>query len=214
MIVIVDYGMGNLKSVEKAFLKLGFVAKVSQDKNEIEQAEALVVPGVGSFPAGMKNLKNLGFDKLIIKHIKEKKLFLGICLGMQILFSESFEGEGAKGLSIFSGKVVRFPSHLKVPHIGWNTISFNVQRSTFNVLDGIPDKSFFYFVHSYYVVPEDREIILTTTEYDGIEFVSAIAKENIIACQFHPEKSQNFGLKFLSNFGEMVNACKKNNSLS
>lgn len=201
MIVILDYGMGNLRSVEKAFLKLGFPAKVSQDISEIENAECLVVPGVGSFPQAMKNLKKSGFERLIVEHIKKRKPFLGICLGMQILFYESEEGEGAKGLSIFAGKVVKFPSGLKVPHMGWNTVKIISQDSS--ILKGIPDNSFFYFVHSYYVVPEDKKIVLTLTEY-GIEFPSIIAKDNIVACQFHPEKSQEYGLKFLSNFGKMA----------
>lgn len=209
MIIIIDYGTGNLRSVEKAFLKLGFDARVTQSSPEVEKASALVVPGVGSFPSAMKSLKKFGFDKLIIEHIKKGKPYLGICLGMQILFSRSDEGEGADGLSIFEGNVVRFPDNLKVPHIGWNTIKsdrpklcLGTPNPKSEILEGIPDKSFFYFVHSYYVVPDDKDIILTTTEY-GIEFVSGVAKENIFAFQFHPEKSQKLGLKILENFGEI-----------
>ncbi len=201
MIVIVDYGMGNLKSVEKGFLKVGVDVKISSDPEDVEKAHALVLPGVGAFRDCMSNLSNLELPERIIKSIERGKPYLGICLGLQILFTESEEFGHAKGLDIFQGRVVRFPkSDLKVPHMGWNTVKLHDSPPLF---DGIENSQFFYFVHSYYVVPGDGGIIAGTTDY-GVEFTSMIWKDNIIATQFHPEKSQKLGLRIIENFSKFV----------
>ncbi len=199
MIVIVDYGRGNLRSVEKAFEKLGYKAMVSSHPEEIVSADKLVLPGVGAFGDCMENLKSYGLIESVLEFIKSGKPFLGICLGLQLLFSESEEYGPVKGLNVIPGRVVRFPKGLKVPHMGWNTVEVVSNNPLF---DGIDNNSFFYFVHSYYVVPNDRDVISAVTDY-GVKFVSAIWKENIFATQFHPEKSQKVGLKFLDNFGKL-----------
>jgi len=210
MIAIVDYGMGNLRSVHKGFERTGFQATVTHDPKVIEKAAGLVVPGVGAFKKAMENLGELGLVGPIIKFVESGKPFLGICLGLQLLFSEGEEFGIHKGLGIFKGRVIRFPfstpgspgsgNSLKVPHMGWNTV--RIQKSV-PALSGIEDGSYFYFVHSYFPVAQDGEIVATTTEY-GLEFVSSIAKGNLFACQFHPEKSQVAGLKILENFSRMV----------
>lgn len=204
MIAIIDYGMGNLRSVQKAFERIGHIAVVTRDKKVINDAEKIVLPGVGAFPDCMKNLDDLGLIDPIIKGVEAGKPFLGICLGLQVLFTESEEFGTHKGLDIIKGRVIKFPeglssngTRLKIPHMGWNEIRMKKKTP---VLDGIPEGSYLYFVHSYYVVPEDKEVIATTTDY-GVEFVSSIWKDNIFACQFHPEKSQQAGLKILENFG-------------
>ncbi len=210
MIAIVDYGMGNLCSVHKAFEKMGFQATVTQDPNELRRAAGLVVPGVGAFGKAMENLQQLGLVEPIVEFVERGKPFLGICLGLQLLFSGSEEFGLQKGLSLFKGRVARFPfapspeslaqSSMKVPHMGWNSLHIHRRAS---VLDGIADGAYFYFVHSYYPIPEAQEIIMTTTDYGG-EFVSSIGLGNLFACQFHPEKSQGLGLKLLKNFGNLV----------
>jgi glutamine amidotransferase len=210
MIAIVDYGMGNLRSVHKAFERVGLQAIVTHETGVIKKATGLVVPGVGAFRKAMENLKELGLVDAIIEFIESGKPFLGICLGLQILFSESEEFGVQSGLGIFKGRVVRFsfslpevsPSEnsLKVPHMGWNVVHI---RKRPPALEGIENGAHFYFVHSYYPVPEDQEIVATTTDYGG-EFVSSIGRENLFACQFHPEKSQAAGLKILKNFGSLV----------
>ncbi|MBI5560945.1 MAG: imidazole glycerol phosphate synthase subunit HisH [Deltaproteobacteria bacterium] len=203
MIAIVDYGMGNLKSVGKAFERIGADAVVTRDPKVINDAHRVVLPGVGAFKECMTNLTAYGLIDVITRSIESGKPFLGICLGLQLLFDESDEGGVFKGLGIIKGRVLRFPAHLKenggelkVPHMGWNSIE---RRKDSLLLDGIPDGSFFYFVHSYYAEPSDPSIPLTTTGY-GVEFTSSISKNNILATQFHPEKSQNPGLKVLKNF--------------
>jgi len=211
MIVIVDYGMGNLRSVHKALERVGFQASVTQDPAEVKKAAGLIVPGVGAFKKAMENLQELGLVNPIIEFVESGKPFLGICLGLQLLFSGSDEFGFQKGLSLFKGRVVRFPfSHpaasppkdlLKVPHMGWNTVHIHKRPP---VLDGIADGAYFYFVHSYYPLPEEQEIVATTTDYGG-EFVSSVSRGNLFACQFHPEKSQSVGLKLLKNFGRLVN---------
>lgn len=200
MIGIIDYGMGNLKSVEKGFHKVGTNAKIINKPAEVEDAKGIVLPGVGAFKDCMKNLDSLSLIHPIIRSIEKGKPFLGICLGLQILFSESEEFGIHEGLNIFKGKVLRFQINLKVPHIGWNTVKLTKDVPLFN---GISNNSFFYFVHSYYVSPEDKNIVAGITDY-GITFTSMIWKDNIIATQFHPEKSQNVGLKLLKNFGDFV----------
>lgn len=203
MIAIVDYGMGNLKSVEKGFKKVGIDAVVTSNPGTVDNAEAIVLPGVGAFRDCIRNLSDLSLTESVIASINKGKPFLGICLGLQVLFSESEEFGTCKGLDIFRGKVVRFQKGLKVPHMGWNTVRI-INRPP--ILSDIEDNAFFYFVHSFYVVPEDTGIIATTTDY-GTSFTSMVWKDNVFATQFHPEKSQNLGLKVLAGFGKFV---KKN----
>jgi glutamine amidotransferase len=211
MIVVVDYGMGNLRSVEKAFLKLGHEVKVTSSPRDVEDAAGVVLPGVGAFPDCIKNLDKFGLINPILNAIKKGKPFLGICLGYQMLFEESDEFGPSKGLGVFAGKVKRFDdrmkdpasqngSFLKVPHMGWNGVSVQKKHPA---LEGIASGNFFYFVHSYYVDPKDKGLIATLTDY-GINFASSIAKDNVFATQFHPEKSQQKGLKLLTNFVAMV----------
>ncbi len=196
-IVIVDYGSGNLRSVQKGFEKTGAFAEISSNPQAILDASHLVVPGVGAFSECMRSLERLRLLKPIREAIQTGKPYLGICLGLQILFTEGEEFGSCPGLDIIAGKVVRFPKgSLKVPHMGWNSIE--VKKDT-PVLYGIPQNSSFYFVHSYYGLPKENDCIATTTEY-GVSFASAIAYDNIFACQFHPEKSQEIGLRLLSNF--------------
>lgn len=206
MIAIIDYGMGNLRSVQKAFEKVGFAAKVTADPAELQKAEKLVLPGVGAFKDCMDNLREGGFVEPILRHVESGRPFLGICLGLQLLFSESEEFGRHQGLGIIPGKVVRFPAdmqiageELKVPHMGWNQIRLQQEIPLFK---GVPDGTSVYFVHSYYVVPDDAKMIATTTDY-GMTFCSAICRDNVMATQFHPEKSQQVGLRILQNFGEM-----------
>lgn len=202
MIAVVDYGMGNLKSVGKALKKVGGEVLITRDPAKIKESQGLVLPGVGSFKDCMINLKENKLIQPILNFIASGRPFLGICLGMQILFSESEEFGRFKGLDIIKGRVVRFPSQkeIKIPHMGWNTVKI---KKTCPLLKDIPDKSYFYFVHSYYVVPEDKDVIATTTHY-AVEFTSGIWKDNIFACQFHPEKSQKLGLKILRKFESLT----------
>ncbi|MCG2720827.1 MAG: imidazole glycerol phosphate synthase subunit HisH [Thermodesulfovibrionales bacterium] len=200
MIAIVDYGMGNLRSVEKGFQKVGVDARVVSDAKSIENAQAVVLPGVGAFRDCMRNLDALSLIEPIAKSIASGKPYLGICLGLQLLFTESEEFGNYKGLDILPGKVVRFRIDLKVPHMGWNTVSLLKRPPIF---EDIPDNSYVYFVHSYFVAPADPAVTAGMTEY-GISFTSMIWKENIVATQFHPEKSQETGLRILRNFGDWV----------
>ncbi len=203
MIAIIDYGMGNLRSVEKGFLKVGVDAKVTNRPEVIDKADGVVLPGVGAFRECMRELTNLKLIDAVVDTIKKNKPYLGICLGLQVLFSEAEEFGKCRGLDVFRGRVVRFPENkLKVPHMGWNEIK--IQKNN-PLLNGIQDKAYFYFVHSFYVVPEDDSIVSTTTEY-GLDFVSMIWKDNVFAVQFHPEKSQTMGLSILENFGKVVAA--------
>lgn len=210
MIAIIDYGMGNLRSVQKGFEKVGHNAVVTSNSKTIMDSSHVVLPGVGAFPDCMRNLEERGLIDVVPKVINSGKPFLGICLGLQLLFTESEEFGIHKGLDVIKGRVVKFEAAkletrnskletLKVPHMGWNTISI---RRRPQALEGIEDGSYFYFVHSYYVVPEDEGVVATTTRY-GKEFVSSIWKDNIFASQFHPEKSQESGLKILKNFGDI-----------
>jgi imidazole glycerol-phosphate synthase subunit HisH len=200
MIAIVDYGMGNLRSVEKGFLKVGVDAKVVRDPKGVDDASGVVLPGVGAFKDCMRNLERISLTDSIIRSIQKGKPYLGLCLGLQVLFTESEEFGVYRGLDILPGKVVRFRINLKVPHMGWNTVKFLKRPPIFS---GIDDESYFYFVHSYYVAPDNTDAIAGTTEY-GIPFTSMIWKDNVFATQFHPEKSQETGLKILKNFGDFV----------
>ncbi len=201
LIAIIDYGMGNLRSVEKAFEHVGNKAFIARRPEEVLRASHVVLPGVGGFPECMKNLERTGMIDVVYKSIESGRPFLGICLGLQLLFSESEEFGCHKGLNILEGRVVRFRlgHEFKVPHMGWNQI-----RRVMDVplLKGIPDNSFVYFVHSYYVDPSDKGITATFSDYGG-EFVSSVSRGNIFACQFHPEKSQEIGLRMLKNFGDI-----------
>jgi len=202
MIAVVDYGMGNLRSVQKGLERVGCQAKVTRDAGQILSAQGVVLPGVGAFNACMENLRRFGLVQLIRQVVLGKKPFLGICLGFQLLFTESEEFGLQKGLDLFPGRVVGFrPGNgLKVPHIGWNRLKKNKETP---FLEGISDGDFVYFVHSYYVAPADGSVVATTTEY-GNSFVSSIATDHLFACQFHPEKSQEVGLRILANFARFV----------
>lgn len=200
MIAIVDYGMGNLKSVEKGFKKVGVDALITADARKISDADAIVLPGVGAFRDCVRNLTNLSLTAAINNSIQMGKPYLGICLGLQVLFSESEEFGTCKGLDVFRGKVVRFRIKEKVPHMGWNNVHISRRPP---ILNGIEDNAFFYFVHSFYIVPDDAGIVAGTTDY-GVNFTSMIWKDNVFATQFHPEKSQELGLKLLKGFGEFV----------
>lgn len=194
MIAVIDYGLGNLKSVSKALEKAGAGVEVTSLADKIKSADAIVLPGVGAFYAGIDNLKKLKLDSVIIEAIKKGTPFLGICLGLQLLFTESQEHGMHKGLNIIEGKVIRFKDNVKIPHMGWNQVK---QQGKF--FEGIADNSYFYFDHSYYVAPKDKKTIIGTTIY-GKEFVCAINKDNVWGVQFHPEKSSTLGIKILENF--------------
>ena len=198
-IAIIDYGMGNLRSVEKAFAYLGYPAQITSDPQALRQADRVVLPGVGAFGDGMRELHRRGLIDVIKELIADSKPVLGICLGLQLLFNHSEEAPGVEGLGIIPGRVTRFKKGITVPHMGWNQIRI---RRTSPIFDSIPSEAYFYFVHSYYVVPEDDSVILTTTEYD-VEFVSMINRGNLFAAQFHPEKSQKVGLQMLKNFASL-----------
>jgi imidazole glycerol-phosphate synthase subunit HisH len=203
MIAIIDYGMGNLRSVQKGFERMGREAVVTRDPRTILDAGKVVLPGVGAFPDCMRNLEEYGLIDAVQKSIATGKPFLGICLGLQLLFTESEEFGLSKGLDIIKGRVVRFKgpefAGLKIPHMGWNSLSIKRKAPA---MQDVPEGSHVYFVHSFHVVPEDKGVIATTTNY-GMDFVSSIWKDNIFACQFHPEKSQALGLSILKRFGEM-----------
>jgi glutamine amidotransferase len=195
MIAIVDYGMGNLKSVTNAFRKLGADVAITREKGVIESAKAVVLPGVGAFGKCIENLERLNLLAFLRNIIREGKPYLGICLGMQILFEKSEEAPGVEGMGIIKGSVPKFRGRIKVPHMGWNSIE--IMKET-PVLKGIATGEHFYFVHSYYCLPEE-DVTATKTSYGG-DFASSVLKDNIFACQFHPEKSQRIGQVLLKNF--------------
>ena len=204
MIAIIDYGMGNLRSVQKGLERAGCEAVITRDPGQIQSARGVVLPGVGAFSACMENLAKFGLIAPVRDVVLREKPFLGICLGFQLLFSESEEFGAQKGLDLFSGKVVGFRpgENFKVPHMGWNRLEKKKQS---RFLEGLSSGDYVYFVHSFYVVPDDRSIIATTTDY-GESFVSSIATETLFACQFHPEKSQELGLRLLANFARFAGA--------
>ena len=201
MIALIDYGMGNLGSVEKALVKVGCEVQVTADAGVIGEASGVVLPGVGAFDDCMINLKNAGVIPAIEAAVAADKPFLGICLGLQVLFESSEEGK-LPGLGILPGQVVRFKHELKIPQIGWNQI---FARQAHPLLAGVPDGSWTYFVHSYYAEPADASLTATVTDY-GYEFTSAVARGNLFASQWHPEKSAAVGLKVLENFRDLVQA--------
>lgn len=202
MITIIDYQVVNLRSIQKAFERLGHAVEVTGDPARIRRAERVVLPGVGAFRAGMEHLTQLGLVPAIREVVAAGTPFLGICLGMQLLMTQSEEFGTHQGLGIIPGRVVRFPAHdpamkgLKIPHMGWNTLSMT---RPVPALADCPDGGYVYFVHSYYVVPEDPSVVAAETGY-GVRFPSVIARRNVLACQFHPEKSQALGASLLARF--------------
>ncbi len=204
-VIIIDYQLGNLYSVKQACDTVGINAKISCQKEDILNADALILPGVGAFNEAMSNLKKLNLDEAIIQKVKSGIPIFGICLGLQLLFTESEEFEAGKGLDLISGVIKRFPElyqnrKIRVPQIAWNTIYNHDQDWGKTALKEIKNNEFMYFVHSYYVEPKDNENILTQTNYDGIEFCSSINHQNIFATQFHPEKSSNKGISIYKNW--------------
>ena len=196
MIAVIDYGMGNLRSVQKAFEYLGFKAEVTSDENKIRRADKVVLPGVGAFADAIATLHDKHLDEAVFDAVENKKPFLGICLGMQMLFDKSYENGEYEGLKLIEGKVVRFPDGIKVPHIGWNDLHIKMKTPLF---DGLPENPYVYFVHSYYL--ETNAPVVSATTFYGNEIQVAVQKENVFAVQFHPEKSGDTGLKILKNFG-------------
>jgi imidazole glycerol-phosphate synthase subunit HisH len=198
MIALVDYGMGNLRSVEKALTRVGADVRIVSDAKPIPESDGLVLPGVGAFGDCMANLRKAGLVGAIREFIRTERPFLGICLGFQALFESSEEAPGVKGLAVFPGTVPRFAANgLKVPHMGWNQLQ--IQRRDCPLLSGVAERSHVYFVHSYYCKPSDASVVCGKTDY-GIEFCSMLWADNVYATQFHPEKSQAVGLKLLENF--------------
>lgn len=202
MIVIVDYQMGNLRSVQKALEKVGCAALISDDPNRVAEADKLIVPGVGACGDAYDEIVKRNLAPAILSHIAKDKPFLGICLGLQLLFEFSEEGGHKPGLGVFPGSVVRFevPREFKVPHMGWNQTRW--RRSSHPILHGIPDGSHFYYVHSYYAAPQDDGLIAMTADYPT-PFCAAISRGRLFATQFHPEKSQAAGLALLKNFSAL-----------
>jgi glutamine amidotransferase len=202
-VAIIDYGVGNLRSVEKAFEAMGCEAIVSRDERVLRQAQRLVLPGVGAFAACMKALKEHGFDRLVKEQASEGTPLLGVCVGMQLLFEESVEFGSTQGLGLLKGSVRRFGNDLVVPHVGWNRIR---QTQPHALFEGIENGAFCYFVHSFYCEAVERKVVVGETEY-GIRYASVVAQANICGVQFHPEKSQDVGLRMLKNFGALFHAC-------
>ena len=202
MIAIIDYGVGNLFSAEKAFAALGADVRVTSDESTIRQADKIVLPGVGAFGDCMKNLKESGLIPVLKESVAAGKPLLGICVGLQVLFDGSEESPGAKGLGLIHGMVRKIQAPgLKVPHMGWNSIKVREPREKTDLFRGLSDKPYVYFVHSYHAVPEDKSVITATTEY-GEPLTAAVACGNIQATQFHPEKYGDVGLAILKNFVE------------
>lgn len=198
-VAIIDYGVGNLRSVEKAFTSQGINAMVTRDEKILREADKLVLLGVGAFGYAMESLRKLGFDQLVIEAAKAGKPIIGLCVGLQMMFEEGHEFGVHRGLGLLPGRVVKFPAGVRVPHVGWNQVEFTQDHPVFRDL---PNRSFFYFVHSYYVEPAEASVVMGETEY-AQTFASICGRDNVIGVQFHPEKSQAAGLKLLSNFARM-----------
>ena len=198
MIAVIDYDAGNIKSVQKALEFLGKQAVVTRDRNEILTAERVILPGVGNFGDAMAKLKNFGLVSVLEEVAKQGTPFLGICLGLQLLFEESEESPGGKGLGLLPGRIVRIPKEtgLKIPQIGWNALKYPSKGRLF---EKVPEGAYVYFVHSYYLQAQEKEIVKATVEY-GVTVEASVEKDNIFACQFHPEKSSEAGLQILRNF--------------
>jgi glutamine amidotransferase len=201
MIAIIDYGMGNLRSVQAGLDYVGQDVCITDDPKKIADAGAVVLPGVGAFRDAIDRLEKTGLGDAFRKAVESGKPCLGICLGLQLLFSESEEGGIYGGLDLVPGRVIRFSNQLKVPHMGWNQIE--IKKTESPLFRDIPDRSYMYFVHSYYAKPEDESVVAATTNY-GVDFTSIIARDNLFATQFHPEKSQDIGLQLLRNFGSLI----------
>ncbi|POP34941.1 imidazole glycerol phosphate synthase subunit HisH [Lactonifactor longoviformis] len=201
MIAIIDYDAGNIKSVEKAFDLLGEEVVLSRDREEILSADRVVLPGVGSFGDAMENLNRYGLVPVIQEAAEKQIPFLGICLGLQLMFEESEESPGVKGLGLLKGKILHIPKQegLKIPHMGWNSLHLQNQGRLF---DGIPEETYVYFVHSYYLKADEPSVVKATTEY-STQIHASVEKGNLFGCQFHPEKSSTMGLKMLENFTNM-----------
>lgn len=206
MIVIVDYGMGNLHSAQKGFEKAGHEAVITEDPQALASADGVVLPGVGAFKDCYDSLCSRGFRQALLEAVEAGKPLLGICVGMQLLFDESEEGEGSEGLGVLPGRVVRFPdateTGLKVPHMGWNKLLLRDERPC-PLLDGLSSGPYVYFVHSYFPIPSEGCLVYATADYGG-EFAAVVGRNHVFATQFHPEKSQSEGIRILKNFGEYV----------
>lgn len=205
MIAIIDYDAGNLKSVEKAFFALGEECVITRNHSEIQHADRVILPGVGSFGMAMEQLKKYELDKVIKEVANSGKPFLGICLGLQLLFEGSEESDGIEGLHLLNGRILRIPDKegLKIPHIGWNSLELKNQGKLFeNLPVGNGKLPYVYFVHSYYLEAQDASIVTATTEY-SVQIHASVEKDNIFACQFHPEKSSAVGLQILKNFAAL-----------
>lgn len=198
MIAVIDYGMGNLRSVQKAFEYLGYKAVITQQPSEIQKADKVVLPGVGAFKDAMQTIKQKGIDKVLYDVVEQKKPLLGICLGMQMFFEKSYEYGEHKGLGILQGEIVKLPENVKIPHMGWNSLNIKKKSPLF---EGLSEEPYVYFVHSYHLNTE-ADIVSATTYY-GKEIQVAAQKENVFALQFHPEKSGDVGLNILQNFGRL-----------
>ena len=205
MTAIIDYDAGNIRSVEKALQALGEEAIVTRDREMILKADRVILPGVGAFGDAMDKLKGYGLDDVIREVVAAGTPFLGICLGLQLLFERSDESEGAEGLGILPGEILRIPDApgLKIPHIGWNSLSFPRKGRLFQ---GIDEEPYVYFVHSYYLAARNKEIVAAQTEYGGTVIHASVEKDNVFACQFHPEKSSETGLAILRNFTSIERA--------
>lgn len=201
MVAIIDYDAGNIKSVEKALLHLGEEVMITRDREKILNSDKVILPGVGAFGDAMEKLRSYGLDKVIYEVVEKKIPFLGICLGLQLLFEKSDETPGVKGLGILPGEVLRIPDKegLKIPHMGWNSLHL---QNNGRLFQGIPEDTYVYFVHSYYLHAEEPEIVKAVTDYSTTIHAS-VEKENVFACQFHPEKSSRYGLKILENFAKL-----------
>lgn len=204
MIIIVDYEMGNLKSVQHALVHLGYQAKISDKPDDIQKATGIILPGVGAFRDAIRVLQEKKLDRAIQAGVQQHIPFLGICLGMQLLFTCSEENGLYQGLGLVPGRVVRFPEEYRVPHLGWNQVhhSVNGKEKRSSLFYGIKNDSYFYFLHSYYCIPGEKHDVLTWTDYHQ-SFISSVRRANVLGVQFHPEKSSSQGLKVLQNFGEM-----------
>ena len=201
MIAMIDYDAGNIKSVEKAMQLLGQEVEITRDKETILRADKVILPGVGAFGDAMGKLRQYGLDEIIHQVVDKKTPFLGICLGLQLLFERSEETPGVEGLGILKGEILRIPDKegLKIPHMGWNSLDFPREGRLFR---GLPENPYVYFVHSYYLKAEDEDIVTATTEYNTTIHAS-VEKDNVFACQFHPEKSSDIGIQILKNFVEL-----------
>lgn len=200
MIAIIDYGVGNLKSVYKSLVSLGFEALITSDINEINNSRAMILPGVGAFKDAMENLKKSGLIDCIKENITIGKPTLGICLGMQLLYEKSYEDGEHNGLGILKGEIVRFEEGLKIPHMGWNSLIKGIEDK---MSEGINEGEYVYFVHSYYLKPENNNEVLFWSNY-GVNVPAVVRQDNIIGMQFHPEKSADVGMRLLKNFGELI----------